>query len=164
MSRNLCQIWDMRLSEKLTKLKARRGVSDREVARSLGDVSAATVRRWMNGEGEPSLSQAVAVAAYFGVPLSYLAYGDASLPPGEMPADEAAVLRFYRSNRAKGILDEDEAIVGMAGMLRKSPVAPVILSGQAALDAIAASEPILDPPQVVDPPKRSNPGRGRRKA
>lgn len=162
MSHNPSQIWDMEISEKLTKLKAKRGVSDREIARSLRDVSAATVRRWINGEGEPSLSQAVAIAAYFGVPLSYLAYGDAGLPPGEMPADEAAVLRFYRLNRAKGILDEDEAIVGMAGMLRQAAVAPVVLTGQAAIDIINATTPSLEPPVVRRVGKSS--GSARKKA
>lgn len=125
LSRNLFQIWDMELSKKLTQLKDKRGVSERTIARALKEMvpdigaSPTTVNRWLTGEGIPNLEQAVALAAYFTVPLSYLAYESAEAAPGELPADEAAVLRYYRSKKMKGEIDEDDAITGMASMLRR---------------------------------------------
>jgi transcriptional regulator with XRE-family HTH domain len=114
LSHNLFQIWDMELSKKLTQLRDKRGVSDREIARSLGNVSPTTVGRWMLGKGEPSLSQAIELAAYFAVPISYLAYDDAATAPGELPDDEATVLKVYRNLRSLGAIDEALATHGMA--------------------------------------------------
>jgi transcriptional regulator with XRE-family HTH domain len=123
MSHNSFQMWDMELSKKLVILREKRGVSDREIARSLKasspemKVSATTVGRWMLGVSVPDLEQAVALAEYFGVPLTYLAYDD-TVTTGDLPEDEATVLRFYRSKKAKGEIDEDDAIMGIASMAK----------------------------------------------
>ena len=120
LSRKLFQIWDMELSKKLNQLKDKRGVSERQIARSLKElapeikVSPTTVNRWLIGDGIPDLEQAVALAEYFGVPLTYLAYDDATTAPGELPDDEATVLKVYRNLRSLGAIDEALATHGMA--------------------------------------------------
>lgn len=150
MSHNLFHIWDMELAAKLRQLRDKRGVSEREVSRAISKTapehkaSPTTVGRWFSGTGMPSFVQAVELANYFGVPISYLAYDDAASAPAELPEDEAIVLRFYRIlKRTKGI-DEELAVAGMSSMGASE-------SKGSSEPPARGSAPVPGPPPGVDP-------------
>ena len=58
-------------TERLRELRAEQGVSQVMLAKSLG-VSKGIISLWENGLREPTLSNLVALADFFGVTLDYL--------------------------------------------------------------------------------------------
>ena len=99
----------------------RRLTNQRELA-DLARVSKSSLSRWLQGKSAPNIHEAARLGAVLQVPLDWLAKDDDRIDPpnsGEIPADEAAILRYYRSKKMKGELDEDDAITGMASMLRR---------------------------------------------
>lgn len=83
------------MHEILEKLRAERGVSISEMARQLGFKSDTTVGRWLKGESEPKLSEAVKVAEYFGVGLDDLV-GRATTKQrmSDLTEDQRTILTF----------------------------------------------------------------------
>lgn len=63
----------MQLHEKLDQRREKKGMSVRELARRLGDVSDTTVGRWMTGETEPRFKEVVRLARILGLSLKFLA-------------------------------------------------------------------------------------------
>jgi transcriptional regulator with XRE-family HTH domain len=99
----------------------RRLTNQRELA-ELARVSKSSLNRWLQGTSTPSVYEAARLAEVLKVPLDWLVKDDDQLEPPEsqsLPEDEAAIIRFYRSKKAKGELTEDDAIDGMASMLRR---------------------------------------------
>jgi transcriptional regulator with XRE-family HTH domain len=100
----------MKLHEKLTALYERSGLSQRDVARAAGGVSVSTVNRWLSGEGEPRLSEALALAKLFSVPIEFLA-DDAAGDPAEygLSIEETALLRMARTSGARALFSPGAA-------------------------------------------------------
>ena len=55
----------------LKKLRNDRNISQKELAEQFQVVNR-TIRKWENGESDPSTAQLIALADYFGVSLDYL--------------------------------------------------------------------------------------------
>ena len=55
----------------LKKLRNDRNISQKELAEQF-QVVPRTIRKWENGESDPSTAQIIALADYFGVSLDYL--------------------------------------------------------------------------------------------
>lgn len=117
MWRELIQNGGMKLQNlgrKLMRLREHTGLSVRETARRFGVVSDTTYGRWEAGLVQPSLAEGQALAAYWGVDVSYLADDDVDEPPhrAELPHDEKTALSFYRDVRER--LGETQALKHMA--------------------------------------------------
>lgn len=83
---------------RLEELRAKRGVSGREVARALKrdhgvKESSATIARWFDGSSMPSFAAAIAVADYFGVSLESLA-GRETVGPEIPPTLRGVIARM----------------------------------------------------------------------
>ena len=57
---------DIKIAENLTQLRTTKGVTQDEVAKTLG-ISNKTISKWENGTSSPDLAMLVALAAYYGV-------------------------------------------------------------------------------------------------
>lgn len=139
--------------KKIELLLDAKGMNWADLARLIG-VKDSRISKWRSGVGELDRNQILRVARVLDAGVEYLADDSLEDPRAlyRLPEDEAAILRFYRSKKEKGELDEDDAITGMAGMVRRRGEAggpPVVLTGQAAREAIAASEPMDEVPQVT---------------
>ena len=107
----LCQLRTMRLQDKLTRLAAEFRFSQRDLAMRLPGVSTTTINRWLNGESEPRLRDALRLANLFGIGLEFLADDTMDDPsPALMTEDEAAIIDLYH---ALG-LDRREAMKRLA--------------------------------------------------
>lgn len=103
---------------KLAGLLKEKRLSQAELAEQIG-VSQGLVSRWALGKNNPDIYQALALAKALKVSLDWLADDEADFPPpeslmGDLSGDEMAVLRFYRSLRPMGLLDEGSAITGIS--------------------------------------------------
>lgn len=116
----------MTFSQKLSSLADERDWNQADFLRALKrsgvrNVSVSTVSNWFNGKSRPEdTSVSLAVSRLFGVPLEYLVDDEMNEPPptGELPDDEDRILRFYRSLKRTGALNEDLAISGLASVAR----------------------------------------------
>lgn len=161
----------MQFSKKLKLLAARHRYSQDALAKAVG-VSQNLVSLWMRGKSDPDLATALKLAEVLGVDVNYLADDAQDEPaPAEYTVEERAVIDLIRALR----LEQQEVLRRLAIPIEsgRSAVARAredmklgeVLSGPAALDAIAGSTPILEPLEVIDEtPKRSDPSRSRRKA
>lgn len=138
----------MTFGDRLNKLRKDRGVSVRELARRLGDVTPNTVGRWIDGEIQPRLDEAAKVAEFFAVSLcSMVEDGHVEeLSSPELTRDEYLVLETFHS---LGI-DRREAIRRLHG--------PVSKPGEPA----RAPRPPQEGQEVTDPdrPPKSKPKTG----
>lgn len=130
--------------QKLDSLLKSRGISQTAFERT-AILSANRISKWKNGQGEPSASEALRIARALGVSVEWLIDDGKDYPaPPESVEWERSVLDLIQ---ALG-LDKQEALRRLAGVI-SPPGAPVILTGQAAREAIAASEPTDEVPQVI---------------
>lgn len=113
---NLAKMRDMSFGERLNKLSKKRGISDAELTRQVGGVTSNTVRRWLSGEIQPRLDQAIRAAAVFGMRLDQLAYDDARPTAGELSEEEQFLLRSWRILD----VDADTAVRWMNAMKAKA--------------------------------------------
>ena len=73
--------------EIFVKLLEQKGVKASEVAKSLG-MHQSVFTDWKTGRSKPKIDKLKKIAAYFGVSLDYLAYGE--IPKGYYENDETA--------------------------------------------------------------------------
>lgn len=122
------------MRENLQRLIDERGVSVNELARRIGVRSDTTIGRWLKGSGEPRISEAVALARFFGVGLFDLLGDDAGETVERLSPYETEVLELLRTMLAAG-LSPDEAkqrLLGVpAGMIRLAPDRPAKGHGSA---------------------------------
>ncbi len=82
------------MTERLRKYLDQTGMSARELAAVLGDVSRGTTSRWVNGEAVPDANQMSRLAEVFGVTVGEM-YGEA---PGEnLSEDERKAVELMRT-------------------------------------------------------------------
>ena len=90
----------MEFHEKLKELRARRGITQEELAEALY-VSRTAISKWESGRGYPNLDSLKAVAAYFSVTVDdLLSEGDLPSPqatPSDAPAPDASPWARLRS-------------------------------------------------------------------
>jgi transcriptional regulator with XRE-family HTH domain len=97
LSHDLVKIVTMSFAKRLEKLRDKKGLSNRGLAKRLGNVSGNTVGRWIKGDIEPRLDEVRRVEEFFGVQLVvFLAEGEEAIPEGELNEDERYLLRVMR--------------------------------------------------------------------
>ena len=74
----------MDLQDRLYRLRKERGLSQEELAHSLG-VSRQAVQKWESGASRPDLDNLTALAQCLQVSLDYLILGKEETPPQEEP-------------------------------------------------------------------------------
>lgn len=91
----------MKLEEKLTALRKKKGLSQLELAEALG-VSRQAVSRWEVGASAPGMENLLALSRLYGVPLDELVGGPAreEEPEAEPNAQAAELVSARRLNRA----------------------------------------------------------------
>lgn len=130
--------------QKLDLLLKSRGIKQAAFERA-AILSENRISKWKNGQGEPSASESLRMARILGVSVEWLIDDEKAYPaPQESVEWERSVLDLIQ---ALG-LDKQEALRRLAGVV-SPPDAPVILTGQAAKEAIAASKETGDVPQVI---------------
>lgn len=161
----------MNFAAKLKLLMKQHRYSQNDVAARV-DVSQSLVSMWTTGKSVPAMYEAARLAKLLNVDVEFLADDAQDEPaPAEFTEGERAIIELIRAMR----LERQEALRRLAIPIEsgRSAVARAredmrlgeVLSGQAALDAIAKSTPVTDPLEVIDEtPKRSDPSRSRRKA
>jgi transcriptional regulator with XRE-family HTH domain len=92
----------MELRDKLQRL--RDGRSYRQIAAAIG-CSAESVRRWLDGDAEPSFTRGVAMARLLGVDAAWLADDSADWPPP--PAEDDRIVAAVREAMAARRSPED---------------------------------------------------------
>ncbi|MDE2100994.1 MAG: helix-turn-helix transcriptional regulator [Patescibacteria group bacterium] len=99
------------LHGRLNMLREQRGVSVREIARLMGDVSANTAAKWFNGTGEPRIGEAKWLAEYFGVSLDWLV-GDGADDGqmGKSSIHEQAIVELLSRHGEDGIFRPDSKL------------------------------------------------------
>jgi transcriptional regulator with XRE-family HTH domain len=162
----------MNLAEKLERLRRRAGLSQGELAASVGTYQS-RISEWELAKGGPNLAQALRLARLLGVPLDYLADDAQDEPPpaSALSEDERYVLRTLR---ALG-LDAESAIRGLhfAAMPRAEAPAPAPdddWEGVSQVDMNPRPAPLRSPrrppsapgrePEEGPPPKPSLKGKG----
>lgn len=112
--------------ETLTRLREKRGVTAREVARKIKRPTS-TVATWFNGESEPKVSDLVRLADYFGVTLDELA--GRTVTRQSLSDGEVIVLNLVRRMGVEAAHDRltgDLPIEQLPGyIVDDKPVAPV---------------------------------------
>ena len=99
MGRKSLNIETMRLNEKLRKLCAERGVTNRKLADIVNasaekPVSASTAGRWLTDQAVPSLREGYILSRHFGVPIEFLADDEADEPEPGLSEDQREILRI----------------------------------------------------------------------
>lgn len=91
----------MKLEERLTALRKKKGLSQLELAEALG-VSRQAVSRWEVGASAPGMENLLALSRLYGVPLDELVGGPAreEEPEAEPNAQAAELVSARRLNRA----------------------------------------------------------------
>ena len=91
----------MKLEERLTALRKKKGLSQLELAETLG-VSRQAVSRWEVGASAPGMENLLALSRLYGVPLDELVGGPAreAEPEAEPNAQAAELVCARRLNRA----------------------------------------------------------------
>jgi transcriptional regulator with XRE-family HTH domain len=114
----------MRFGERLENLREQRGISVRELARQIGDVSPNTVARWIAGGVEPRLDEAARAAALFGLRVVDMIEEEGPRSRDDLDDDESYLLRTYR-NMVKVGIDADTLVQRMLGELVIRQLPPV---------------------------------------
>jgi transcriptional regulator with XRE-family HTH domain len=116
---------DMKLHEKLQKLRHERHMTQAAIAARVG-VAQSHYAKWESGTGRPYLDQGLALARAFGVSLDYLADEEMESPsasPGgvELTEGEKAVLDVIKRRGLSWVLLAltDPPIVRAAGQTRE---------------------------------------------
>jgi transcriptional regulator with XRE-family HTH domain len=108
----------MRFAEKVRNLLKSRRLSQSELAALLG-TSQPQVSRWLEGDTPPRWDYLLKMARALGVTADYLIDPEQDEPPRppELTEDERIVLQLYRDLG----LSREEAVRGLAGMIRPNP-------------------------------------------
>jgi transcriptional regulator with XRE-family HTH domain len=105
---------EMRFSEKIKIYETTYNLSHQSLADRLGGlVSGSTVRRWVEEEGDPRLSELEALAEHTGLPIAY--WADRSLDQAPTPtatADQRLILDMVKKLR----LSTPDAILRLTGV------------------------------------------------
>ena len=88
----------MEFRERLYQLRKGRGISQEELAHTVG-VSRQAVQKWEAGAATPDLSNLSALADYFAVSLDYLVRGIEPEKPAAPYPQQAVIQNYYRGWR-----------------------------------------------------------------
>ena len=88
----------MEFRERLYQLRKGRGISQEELAHTVG-VSRQAVQKWEAGAATPDLSNLSALADYFAVSLDYLVRGIEPEKPAAPSPQQAVIQNYYRGWR-----------------------------------------------------------------
>ena len=86
----------MEFRERLYQLRKGRGISQEELAHTVG-VSRQAVQKWEAGAATPDLNNLSALADYFAVSLDYLVRGIEPEKPAAPSPQQAVIQNYYRA-------------------------------------------------------------------
>lgn len=106
----------MTIAERIDRAMTERRLSNQAAADLLRVAGREAIRSWRNGDSEPDVGEAIALAGVLGVSQEWLVLGrDPALTP-----DETFVLEAYRAARSRG-LSPPEAVMAIGVAADRDP-------------------------------------------
>lgn len=109
-----CLYSGMEFSAKLTKLRTDRRLSQEELGAMVG-LHQSRVSKWENGEGIPTMPQALRLARALGVGIEFLADDSLDTPAAVVEPEELILLRVFRRLQI-GVEEAAERLLCPPGM------------------------------------------------
>lgn len=104
----------MELSEKLYTLRRKKGLSQEQLAQSLG-VSRQAISKWESGQSLPESSTLVVISEYFNVSLDYLLKSKESLEPKVQNTNDVKIEKS--KDKSKTLLGVVLSVLGSACLI-----------------------------------------------